>query len=163
MGRKGGMPALLRATANGKRQLGITLGKNARKEGTYGDIHWWLQYVNDEESLVMARDFAVRNPSMIRNPGAVVIGLSSAWKYMADTPEAAAYLTARSCEFAEIMGFDAKSRKTVFRISELIQKMLIELINMKPIPDAMREQDPFKVADIQISDQGVPTIILEKR
>jgi hypothetical protein len=120
--------------------MGIEFGKNARKQIVRGDMVASFQYVNGEESLCLWRLNTLNSSLALKNYGAVVIGLSSAYKYTDDE-----YLVAQCRTYAKVMGFGDTAREA-HRIATFIQDMLIELCTMKPLPAALEEQDPGELA-----------------
>jgi len=114
----------------------VTFGENARKQGVYGDIAWSLQYVNAEESLVLTRALALTKANSGEHRPIVVIGLSSAHKYTASNERELRWLIRATKSYAEFLGFEP-SKFIVHRLIDLIQKMLIELVVMKPIPQSL--------------------------
>jgi len=120
--------------------MGIEFGKNARKQITRGDMVASFQYVNGEESLCLWRLGALGSPLALRNDGAVVIGLSAAYKYTEDD-----YLVRQSTKLAKVMGF-GRSKFSAYRIASFIQDMLIELLTMQPEPIEAKPEDKAEVA-----------------
>lgn len=122
-------------------KAGVVFGDNSRKQGTFGDVAWSLQYVNEEESLVFGRDVDMRKSQSHSSVPLVVIGLSAAHKYTCNDEKELRWAL-RACKaYAEYLGFEP-SPMAVHRLLDLIQKMLIELVTMKPMPMQLREKPP---------------------
>lgn len=139
--------------------MGIEFGKNARKKGTYGDIVWSLQYVNGEPALCMWRLAAVGSPLAMKNDGACVICLSSAYKYTGETREEIGFLVHQGRIFAKIMGFDPDSKFVVHRIVDLIQRMLIELVTMQPEPDSIARKPEAQLESVKVESNRVELVL----
>lgn len=136
-------------------------GPKARSKGEFRGIGWSLEYVNEEESLCMWR-LAARNnnsPLAVANWGAVVIGLSSAWKYMAQNREEISFFVRQCRLFCKLMGFSPDNKRDVYNVGELIHLRLIDLVNMQPMPQSM-SLSPEVVA-VEMRD-GKPLVILEE-
>lgn len=113
--------------------MSILFGENARKTGVYGDIAWSLQYVNGEESLCLARQISLTKAQSNQARPVVVVGLSSAHKYTAANKKELGWLIRACTAYVEYLGFEP-SKFIVHRLIDLIQRMLIELVTMKPEP-----------------------------
>jgi hypothetical protein len=120
--------------------MGIEFGKNARKQIARGDLVASFQYVNGEEAVVLWRLNTLNSSLALKNYGAVVIGLSCAFKYADDD-----YLVKQSRTYAKVMGFGDTAREA-HKIATFIQDMLIELCTMKPIPESLEEKEPGEVS-----------------
>ena len=131
---------------------GIVLGENARSKGVFHGIAWALQYVNEEESLVMWRLGA--SQLSLKRCVPVVIGLSASHKYTAQTRAETAWLIQECAKFAELMGFEP-SKFITMHIADLIQNKLIELFNMAPLPESMAQKLDAENIDIQINGHSL--------
>lgn len=111
----------------------IVGGPGARSVRTYGDIALALQYINEEEAMVL---FPVQ-----KKTGAIpfVICLSALHKYTDDE-----YLIRQSRLAAQLMRLD-ENKSTVFKIAKIINDNMDEVVNMKPEPMKLVELGEGKV------------------
>jgi hypothetical protein len=135
----------------------VAFGENARKQGVHGDIAWSLQYVNGEESLVLTRAMVLEKSQSGMHRPIVVIGLSSAHKYTASNRKELGWIIRATKAYAEFLGFEP-SRFIVHRLIDLIQKMLIELVTMKPMPDSLLPEQEH--AELSIDGDGKFEVVL---
>lgn len=111
-----------------------------------------FHYVNEEEAAIFY--CPQKKGTDGRGFGGYVIALSSAWKYVDQQ-----YLFAAACICAKTIGMDPYSRSDVHRVMDFIHSMLIELLNMEPIPDSLRPPTP----QFEVSQEGNRIVLTSDR
>jgi hypothetical protein len=115
-------------------------GPDSRRIVHRGEFACSFQYVDEEPTLIFAARY--RN-NRVPNPPVIAIPLSQAWKW--NEPD---YVAQACFACVGILGFEQATYRTV-KFAEFVNDMLQDLVEMKPLPESMRQ-----TVEVEVQNEG---------